>query len=351
MPTHYQVVFNRYALFRWSPTPQQWKTICDFAEEHNCRHYALLSLPALSATASRPGHQLGSVRVTVEHGTSNDFTFEWRDHSVNEPIWCDLSQDGRRIQLAKSGSSAANWDLTDFIQQSAMAGNLTEESVLPAFEFTVEYIGQTEQRWTPRLNRLRSHHRLPKLNKRLGLLQPARQLWVMLLSQPVLNAVARDGVGVPLDAPSPLESISQEALHRSATHGQFISVIEAGLIKLFNPRWNRTFKATFPSKRHRSYRHFTTLGIGALSVELHLQGTPFRLRNIHGEYRRMLSSQVTLGDFDQHFGKPGHGPDDISDEALWSFMPDGYFGGSVLVPYDSECPTAVPANSPASLKT
>ena len=335
MPIHNTAVFNKFMLVRWPFTNKQWESVCSFANENNAKHYMFLSSPSLKLLDWEVIHN-DEVSLTIDSYDTAPISTSWKPQEKRGKTFVKIHDNGSRMSMEQAGKRTSNWDTTDYIHQSIINNHCGDAIAEKFMSLKVEYVGKTEKSWFPSKNRLKGHHRANKLHKHLAAKNIDKKMWIMILAKPVLNARLNDGHHVAIDAPMRLNELDQENLNSTIAQTDYTSIIEASLIKLFKPKWNFTFKNTYPKLSHLSYKYFYRKNIASFGVELQLQGIPYRIINHDNIPRRMLGFTAKISEDDPSGIQLGYGPGNMTDEQLWSFMPDNYFGGSITTIFDSD---------------
>lgn len=137
--------------------------------------------------------------------------------------------------------------------------------------YEVLYVGQAlgEQGNRSAIDRLRSHSTLQKILALTSHDYPDKEIMVFMYQFEHAQVVASiDGREKDADNTDKNEARLMNAINNPPNKKQKIGMIEAGLIRYFQPRYNEIFKIKFPSMKHRVLKSCYDLDITALIVEL-----------------------------------------------------------------------------------
>lgn len=143
-------------------------------------------------------------------------------------------------------------------------------------DYEVLYIGQAYGKDGKRtaIDRLSSHETVQKIYAHSSSQHPESDIWIMLTNfsqQSMLMMAGADLIKVN-NNDSKIEGKKLQHLFNnrglSISEKQKINFTEAALIKYFEPQYNKDFKCSFPSSKHKSYSECYKLDIKALTIEL-----------------------------------------------------------------------------------
>jgi hypothetical protein len=161
---------------------------------------------------------------------------------------------------------------SSLIDSSLVSNNLETDDL----DFEILYIGQAYGKDGSRnaFDRLANHETLQKIYSHSLTTYPDSDIWIMLADfsqQSILFSAPQERVRLnksdkDIDDNKVKHMFDNNGL--SITEKQRINFIEAGLIKYFEPEYNRKFKGKFPHSKHSSYSECYELDIRALNLEL-----------------------------------------------------------------------------------
>lgn len=328
---------NRWIDIQW-PLPDEISTRAwEKAEAIKCHHYLLVSHPVLNLrdwplfsvpgkclvefrgpppSGGAPVTQVMEIRMPYELGPIG-CGFDSRSRS-----WIVVAQGKLIVQAHSPGRLLARLFHLGVVDPGA-CGHLVAGKV--------EYVGKTHQSWTGRANRLsRYHHRLSKLGRHLTGLAEPRELSVILLGNPGLQLMACDGHPVPMAEVNDYDELSERRGREIIAHPHWVSAVEAALIRYFEPEWNRTFRYTFPSKRHSSYDWLTRIGLKGMHVELHrMHLTPLHSNRVGRRCIHAIGVHLREEDGFPVLGTKGYS---YSDDQLWATQcPEDRIGRTLIM--------------------
>jgi hypothetical protein len=154
---------------------------------------------------------------------------------------------------------------------------LVENNITPEMlDYEILYIGQAYGKNGERtaLDRLASHETVQKIYTHALTSNPESDIWIMLANFSQLSMLFSGGVDEALysvDSEKRDEKVINNFFDNEGlvfTEKQKINFTEAALIKLFEPKYNKEFKNSFPNKKHSSYSECYSLDVRALTIEL-----------------------------------------------------------------------------------
>ena len=137
----------------------------------------------------------------------------------------------------------------------------------------VLYIGQSFGRNQKRtaLERLKNHSTLQNIYSDASQKSPDQEVWIVLCSFEEQDLwISIDGTRKALieneaDTKRAVDILSQPA---PTTEQQLINLIEAALIKYFQPKYNKEYKDTFPTPKHSEYSEYYNLDFNEISISI-----------------------------------------------------------------------------------
>ncbi|MNZ80192.1 hypothetical protein D3C78_988200 [compost metagenome] len=207
--------------------------------------------------------QIGYKISGVEHRVDfKDFPFELSDGAIE--IRCDYPF--RELWTYNSAGEQTHYlPATHF---ASILGSYNSDGVLNRFE--VLYVGQAiGQGNRSAQQRLTSHSTFQKILALSAHDTPDNEVVVFMFQfdhEHVFTSM--DGRAIGAIADDSNEKRLMGAIRNSPDKKQKIAMVEAGLIRYFQPRYNEIFKIKFPSTKHKTLLSCKTLDVSALIVEL-----------------------------------------------------------------------------------
>ncbi|EKN6016545.1 TPA: hypothetical protein ACVBYD_002974 [Yersinia enterocolitica] len=138
-------------------------------------------------------------------------------------------------------------------------------------DYEVLYIGQAlgKQGNRTAYERLKSHSTLQKILAQVGYKYPDKE--IMIYMYEFNNAqmyTSIDGRAENADNSPKNEARLIHAIKNPPSKSQKIGLIEAGLIRYFQPEYNEHFKIAFPSTKHRVLQSCRNLDVTGLAIEI-----------------------------------------------------------------------------------
>jgi len=227
--------------------------------------YTICSRPRVALDPSRfefLQDTFKGVFVVQKERSFEEFPFEWpyppqgRFDRVESDWPHTAFQMMRGNQRVISGKAAV---------LAAMAPGLRDR-----LDLEVLYVGQSfgsgGERQAP--ERLLAHSTLQRILGEASRLQPDKEIWLALLHFEEAMITSIDG---RIAASDKALADDDDRIHRILTqevsHQQKINFIEAALIRHFEPKYNKTFRNTFPNPAHKTYNECYALDLNMVSVE------------------------------------------------------------------------------------
>lgn len=137
--------------------------------------------------------------------------------------------------------------------------------------YEVLYVGQAfgNQGGRSAIERLRSHSTLQKILALTNHDHPDKEIMIFMYSfehSQIISSI--DGRAKDADTSEKNETRLFHAINNPPNNKQKIGMIEAGLIRYFQPTYNEIFKIKFPSTKHRVLESCRKLDISGLCIEL-----------------------------------------------------------------------------------
>jgi len=173
---------------------------------------------------------------------------------------------------------------SSLIDQVQVENNVSTEML----DYEILYIGQAYGKNGERtaLDRLASHETVQKIYTHALTNNPESDIWIMLTSFSQLSVLFSGGSNETLQTVESKDRDSKITNNFFDNDGllfsekQKINFTEAALIKMFEPKYNKEFKNSFPNSKHSSYSECYSLDLRAITIEL---DTSDMLRNIYTE--------------------------------------------------------------------
>lgn len=239
-------------------------------ELDKCHIYIIASRPNSYFIADSLAHdgkllsgQIGYKIAGAEHRLDfKDFPFELSEGAIE--IRCDYPF---RELWTYNAAGEKNHYLPATLFAS-MLGAYNADGVLNRFE--VQYVGQAiGQGNRSAQQRLTSHSTFQKILALSAHNTPDDEIVVFMLQfdhEQVFTSM--DGRATEAIADDSNEKRLMTAIRNPPDKKQKIAMVEAGLIRYFQPHYNEIFKIKFPSVKHKTLLSCKTLDVSALVVEL-----------------------------------------------------------------------------------
>lgn len=214
------------------------------------------------------GYKIAGNEVRVDF---NDVPFELVDGAIK--IGCDYPF--RELWTYNSAGERIRYlAATHF---ASILGAQNSDGVLNRFE--VQYVGQAiGQGNRSAQQRLISHSTFQKILALTAHATPDNEIVVFMFQfdhEQVFTSM--DGLATGAIADDSNEKRLIGAIRNPPDKKQKIAMVEAGLIRYFQPRYNEMFKIKFPSTKHKTLQSCKALDVSALVVELDTSDLGFTL--------------------------------------------------------------------------
>lgn len=146
--------------------------------------------------------------------------------------------------------------------------------------YEVLYVGQAIGNTGNRsaIDRLRSHATLQKILARTNYEHPDKEIMIFMYSFDHEQMIScTDGRAPDADNTDKNEERLFTAIENPPNKKQKIGLIEAGLIRYFQPDYNKDYKIKYPSSKHKVLRSCYDLDISGYIVELNLENLGYYL--------------------------------------------------------------------------
>jgi hypothetical protein len=198
-------------------------------------------------------------------------------------------------------------------------------------DLEVLYVGQSYGTAGERqaADRLQSHSTLQKILGEASRLHPDREIWLALIEFKDTLLASFDGRLGP-EAEELDEGRIERVLTNEVSDAQKINFTEAALIRYFEPKYNSTFRNSFPSPAHASYTDCYEIDLNLVAVGLNTMPLGFRLYSdarprewfhmitfpLHDSAERRSMLDLLMPDADassKHQSKPTHEAESAAD--------------------------------------
>ena len=221
-----------------------------------------------SILSGKIGYKVSGKEVLVDFG---DWPFELSDGAVE--IRCDYPF--REVWTYNDAGEKIRYLAATHI--ASYIGAKNSDGVLNSFE--VLYIGQAiGQGNRSAQQRLQSHSTFQKILALSAHSSPDNEIVVFMYQydhEQVFSSM--DGRAKDANTDNTNETRLMEAIRNPPSKRQKISLVEAGLIRYFQPHYNEMFKIKFPSAKHKTLQSCKDLDVSALVVELDTSDFNFML--------------------------------------------------------------------------
>lgn len=156
-----------------------------------------------------------------------------------------------------------------------LASNYTHQDVKIFKKLNVLYIGQAYANGNrSALQRLESHSTLQKILAQLPEKYPDSEIIIALFKYNIGNPIAQISMSPHFEnAIGGEEDLDRftKITQKPISEKQAVTIIEAGLIRYFQPEYNEIFKIKFPSTKHKTLKSCMDLDFTALCVEINTE--------------------------------------------------------------------------------
>lgn len=158
------------------------------------------------------------------------------------------------------------------IDRVQVENNVTPEML----DYEILYIGQAYGKNGKRtaLDRLASHETVQKIYTHSLTNNPESDIWIMLANFSQVSMLFSGGSDEALQTTKSKKRDNKLTENFFDNRGlvfsekQKINFTEAALIKMFEPKYNKDFKNSFPNNKHSSYSECYSLNVRAITIEL-----------------------------------------------------------------------------------
>jgi hypothetical protein len=237
-----------------------------------CHIYVIAARPAPYFKSGTIKHSKGMLSGTVCYrieGVEHEIPFEGHPWDLqDDAVKVDCKYPFREVV-----SYNAKGEEVTFVDASHLATVFLRqhyEGAEPLGSYEVLYVGQAfgqGNRSAP--ERLRSHSTLQKILARTGHDYPDKEIVIFMYqfdNDQVFTSM--DGRAVNADTSDKNEDRLVNAIRNPPSKQQKIGMIEASLIRYFQPFYNEIFKIKFPSTKHKVLKSCYDLDVTSLVVEL-----------------------------------------------------------------------------------
>ncbi|ASM22328.1 MULTISPECIES: hypothetical protein [Serratia] len=248
-------------------TPAQIKAISE------CHIYTIAARPApyfKNGSIKHEGNKLSGCLCYKIDGVErsvefSDFPWELDEDVIS--ISCDYPF--KKIISYDSKGHECTYIPADYLANMYITHGVGEVTELNNYE--VLYVGQALGNQGDRnaMDRLRSHSTLQKILARTAYDYPDKEIMIFMHEFKHENLFSSiDGRAVGADRSDKNEKRLLNAIRNPPNKKQKIGLIEAGLIRYFQPCYNEIYKIKFPSTKHKVLQSCYDLDISGFVVEL-----------------------------------------------------------------------------------
>lgn len=225
--------------------------------------------------------------------------FDWIPHEVSIPsriptesgeVDLELRLDGPTVTL-KESNGHGNWFDNTFLFLEFLSNMFGKPNAFDVIlKLTVRYIGQTEI--SDHYVRFDTHEKLNTICNNIIAHRPHREVWVKMMSfqPPSVRAMSLPGI----ESEYRDDWMAGGGLMENLPTEERTTIIEAALIKYFQPELNKHYKKNFPSDRHKSYKYFYDEGFRSVIVELHEEYKGYVSGNEFSPYTKIKMLEFEL---------------------------------------------------------
>ncbi|WP_084637644.1 hypothetical protein [Paludibacterium yongneupense] len=212
-------------------------------------------------------------------GVENEIAFGgYRWKLEDDAISIDCKYPYREIRSLNKEGHKVTYLPASYMASVYLPRNCTSTLDLNSYE--VLYVGQAlgDQGNRSAIDRLRSHSTLQKILALTNHDYPDKEIMIFMYQfdhEQMLTSI--DGRAKSADNSDENEGRLVNAMNNPSKKKQKIGMIEAALIRYFQPHYNEIFKIKFPSTKHKVLKSCYDLDITALVVELDSEDLEFCL--------------------------------------------------------------------------
>lgn len=166
-----------------------------------------------------------------------------------------------------------NGNITTYVPASYLSMNINSD-IKELACYDVLYVGQAlgAQGNKSAFQRLQSHSTLQKILAKIHYNSPDKEIMILMYQFDHENMfTSMDGRAKDVDQSDKNEHRLFNAVDNPPNKKQKIGLIEAGLIRYFQPEYNEMFKIKFPSVKHKTLQSCYKLDISGLIIEINTE--------------------------------------------------------------------------------
>ncbi|WP_145580020.1 hypothetical protein [Yersinia vastinensis] len=238
-----------------------------------CNIYIIAARPMpyfKQETIKHEKNQLSGVLAWRIDGKENEMEFnDYKWTLEDDAIKIDCQYPNREI-ISKNESGAE----VTHVSSSFLASYFSKkyfDSFHELNSYEVLYIGQAlgKQGNRSAYERLKSHSTLQQILAQVGYKYPDKEIMIYMYEFNNANMYTSiDGRAKNADKSAKNEERLIHAIKNPPSKSQKIGLIEAGLIRYFQPEYNEHFKIAFPSTKHRVLQSCRNLDVTGLAIEI-----------------------------------------------------------------------------------
>lgn len=238
---------------------------------NNCHIYMVHTRPLVSFVADSVLYEYdkkqlkGKVRANLMDGKFAESNFLLDFELCDGAVSVKCLPPYREISTHNSDG-----EIVRILPAYLMLGFLDNKDLVNALlKLKIEYIGQAYGGGNRNsLDRLKNHQTFQKILSEMPYYRPELEVFVSLVSfQPPRLITMVDGIGVDSYDEKIESKRLRNILTNPLTKKEQINLIEAGLIRYFQPNFNTNLKQKFPSPKQQMLSKLSNLDISGLIVE------------------------------------------------------------------------------------
>lgn len=293
----------------------------DFTEKNNCNIYFIL---CRSKVTINPKHFIAA----------NDYCeveFLFQDKSNVKAVRAKIPGLANSIELELKSDYPYTYFSIHNKGENVFGGKASTivdilQSIVPIKEplmdYQILYIGQSKGRVTKTnaLSRVIKHENLQKIYSEGAIHFPNKEIWIMCCAFNQQN-ITMSGLPHKTKVSMTKEyKRFQSFVNLKLSSDQCTNIIEAALIRYFEPKYNEVFKDNFPNEKHKSYSESFKADLNAVVIEVNTEEsfrylyTKTRKRKIDHiviYHLRKEEERVKMFDLKSYMKKPNRSEEDI----------------------------------------
>lgn len=177
------------------------------------------------------------------------------------------------LHILKEGEVVAGWSAAGYLAKARSLGSPSlgdAEGLDTEFlDLKVVYVGQSTDESGAAGARLLRHETLQKVVSEVQHYTPHLETWLVLLDFGSTANIGLMGAWTGTEGADASSAHFLDAFRAKPTEKQRIALIEAALIRYFDPPYNTRFRETFPKPLHTTYSYVYELDFNIVGVEVH----------------------------------------------------------------------------------